>query len=112
MRQVGIGSASHRLDPPLTLAKRTPNSPRVIVRPVAADGDVSRRQIWGALVSPYLDTDGMVFLDFAVDVLGRSGLSLRELRRIDRQEVAPALWSQGLYGDWIVTDATLDRVHS
>src|SRR3954451_22762489 len=79
---------------------------------MAAGSDVSRRQIWDALASPYLDTDGMVFLEFAVDVLGRSGLSLRELRRIDRQEVAPALWSQGFYGDWIATDATLDRIQS
>ena len=73
-------------------------------------GDVTRRQIWDALASPYLDTDGKVFLDSAIDILGRSGLSIRELRRIDRTEVAPALWNEGFYGDWIATNATLDRI--
>lgn len=79
---------------------------------VAGAEDVTRRDVWDALASPRLDTGGLGLLDFASDILGRSGLPLGELRRIDRTEVAPALWNEAFYVDWIVTEETLNRIES
>lgn len=70
-----------------------------------------RRALWGASAWAYLDTDPTEdIVRRAAGVLAASGKPLAELRRIDRQEVAPALWREAWFGDWLVTDAPDDPV--
>lgn len=68
------------------------------------DAAQKRREVWAALAWPYLDTDPFIWLEPAAETLRESGLSVRELRRIDRTEVAPALWHEGFFGEWLVFD--------
>lgn len=70
-----------------------------------------RRAVWAALAWPYLDTDpDDATARRAATALLASGKPNDEIWRIDREEVAPALWNEGWYGDWFVTDDANDPV--
>jgi hypothetical protein len=69
----------------------------------------ARREVWAALSWPYLDTTPDASeIDEAVATLVSSGLTLADLRRIDRCEVGPALWGQAFYGRWTRLNADPD----
>ncbi len=76
-----------------------------------------RRPVWAALAWPYLDTDpDDAIAKRSATALLASGKSMDEIRRIDREEVAPTLWGEGWYGDWFVTDdaddPVIQRIHA
>lgn len=73
--------------------------------PVASDdlSSSARLQVWAALAWLYLDIDPLVVISAVAAALLDSRLSLAELRRIDREQVAPALWSAWWDGRWSVT---------
>jgi hypothetical protein len=59
-----------------------------------------------------MDTDGLLFLERAAEILRASGLSVADLRRVDREEVAPAVWYECFYGDWVATESTLNGIEA